>query len=173
MIARSIANRVTKGMLILAIAVAPLATRAQVKGAVLQPTALQSLIPATVFYRGQTATTQLRNSGGVKFEDGYYILAALVDTSGYSNAIQDDFQAYFITEVPIRINGMKLGAGVYGIGFVAGRKFVITDVGGHKVLTVDSVTDSSLKRPRPLNVLAEPGGKFHLCEGRDYVVLSR
>ncbi len=173
MIARSIANRVTKGMVILAIAVAPLATRAQVKGAVLQPTALQSLIPATVFYRGQTATTQLRNSGGVKFEDGYYILAALVDTSGYSNAIQDDFQAYFITEVPIRINGMKLGAGVYGIGFVAGRKFVITDVGGHKVLTVDSVTDSSLKRPRPLNVLAEPGGKFHLCEGRDYVVLSR
>lgn len=173
MIARSIANRVTKGMLILAIAVAPLATRAQVKGAVLQPTALQSLIPATVFYRGQTATTQLRNSGGVKFEDGYYILAALVDTSGYSNAIQDDFQAYFITEVPIRINGMKLGAGVYGIGFVAGRKFVVTDVGGHKVLTVDSVTDSSLKRPRPLNVLAEPGGKFHLCEGRDYVVLSR
>ena len=173
MIARSIANRVTKGMLILAIAVAPLATRAQVKGAVLQPTALQSLIPATVFYRGQTATTQLRNSGGVKFEDGYYILAALVDTSGYSNAIQDDFQAYFITEVPIRINGMTLGAGVYGIGFVAGRKFVITDVGGHKVLTVDSVTDSSLKRPRPLNVLAEPGGKFHLCEGRDYVVLSR
>lgn len=173
MIARSMANRVAKGMFILAIAVAPLATRAQANGVVLQPTALQNLVPATVFYDGKTTTTQLRNSWGVKFTDGYYILAALVDTSGYSNAIQNEFQAYFITEVPIHINGMKLGAGVYGIGFVAGRKFVVTDVGGHKVLTVDSVTDSSLKRPRPLDVLAEPGGKFHLYEGRDYVVLNR
>ncbi len=173
MIERSIANLAARGMLTLAIVVSPMAMRAQGKAAVLQPAALQSLIPATVFYRGQTTTTELRNSGGVKFGDGYYVLATLVDTSGYSNAVQSKFQAYFITEVPIRVNGMKLEAGVYGIGFIAGGKFVVTDVGSHDVLRVDSVTDSSLKRPRPLDVLAEPGGKFRLYEGRTYVVLSR
>ncbi len=169
----SIASRAAKGMLILTVGLAPLTTNAQATGTVLTPAALQSLIPATVFYDGQTTTTQLRNSWGVKFADGSYVLAALVDTSGYSSAVQANFQAYFITEVPIRVNGMKLGAGIYGIGFVSGGKFVVTDVGGHKLLTVDSANDGSLKRPRPLEVVAEPGGKFHLYEGRSYVVLGR
>jgi hypothetical protein len=41
-------------------------------------------LPASVFFRGQSATTQLRNSGGVKFADGMLVLSTLVDTSGYS-----------------------------------------------------------------------------------------
>ncbi len=169
---RWIVSAASSGVLVLAMA-APLALRAQGNVTILTPAVMEKLMPATVFYRGLSATTELRNSGGVKFGDGYYVLASLVDTSGYSSATAAKYQAYFITEIPIRLGGMKLGAGAYGVGFVAGDKFVVTDLGAHDVLTVDSATDNNLKRPMPLQVLADAGGKFRLYIGRKYVVLSR
>ena len=146
---------------------------AQNSGTVLKAADAQTSMPATVFYRGQTASTQLRNSGGVKFADGYYILAALVDTSGYSTAVADKYQAYFISEVPITVGGQKLPAGAYGVGFIGNNKFVVTDVGGHDVFTVDYATDDEMKRPTPLQVLSDPDGGFRLYEGRRYVRFSR
>lgn len=173
MASRSILSVLAGGMLALTIASAPVALRAQQQLTVLNPSTLQKLIPATVFYRAQVATTQLRNSGGVKFSDGYYVLTALVDTSGYSNAVAAKYQAYFITEIPVRIGGVRLGAGAYGIGFIANDKFIVTDLGAHDVFTVSSTTDSNLQRPRPLDVVAGSGGSFRLYVGRRYVVISR
>src|SRR5579863_8694168 len=54
---------------------------------VLKPADLEKLFPATVYYVGQSAPAQIRNSGGVKFGDGHYVLASLVDTSGYSTGV--------------------------------------------------------------------------------------
>jgi hypothetical protein len=157
----------------LAIMVAPGAIQAQGGDTVLKPADTQKLLPASVFYRGQSAPTQLRNSGGVKFSDGFFVLATLVDTSGYSTDVQSKYQAYFITEVPIKIGGENLAAGIYGVGFV-GDKFVVTDVGAHDVLTVNSGEDVGLKRPTPLQVLADAaGGGFRLYAGRRYVIFSR
>ncbi len=161
------------GVLALVLSVTPAALRAQGSATILKPAEVEKLIPATVFYHGQTAATQLRNSGGVKFGDGFFILASMVDTGGYSTAISSKYQAYFVTEVPIQVDGTKLAAGVYGIGFIDGDKFLVTDVGGHEVLSVGSATDSDLKRPMPLQVLADAGGGFRLYCGRRYVVLSR
>lgn len=140
---------------------------------VLKPVDMQKLLPASVYYKGQSATTQLRNSGGVKFADGYFVLATLVDTSGYSTDIQAKYSAYFIAEVPIKVGGEKLPAGVYGVGFVADNKFVVTDVGAHDVLTVTSNDDAGLKRPTPLQVMTDPADGFRLYAGRRYVVFSR
>lgn len=152
---------------------APGAMRAQAGGdTVLKPADMQKLMPATVFYRGQIAPTQMRNSGGVKFADGYFVLAGLVDTSGYSTGVQAKYQAYFITEVPLKVGGEKLPAGVYGVGFV-GDKFVVTDVGAHDVLTVNSGDDAGLKRPVPLEFMADPAGGYRLYAGRKYVIFSR
>ena len=170
---QSIVSAATSGMLALAMIAVPVALWAQANATVLKPAALAKLIPERVFYRGQSATTQLRNSGGIKFGDGYYVLATMVDTSGYSTGVAAKYQAYFITEVPIQVQGMKLGAGAYGIGFIAGNKFIVTDVGGHDVLTVNSEDDAGLKRPVPLEVTAGSGGTFRLYRGRQYVVLSR
>ena len=47
------------------------------------------LFPDKVFFRGQSATVQGRNSGGVRYADGFLVLAALVDNSGYSTGIFD------------------------------------------------------------------------------------
>lgn len=170
---RSFVSVVAGSVLALMMTVAPIALEAQGKAEVLGPPAMQKLMPATVFYRGLVASTQLRNSCGIKFSDGYYVLAALVDTSGYSSGVAAKYQAYFIAEVPIQIGGRKLGAGVYGIGFIANNKFIVTDVGAHDVFTVDSSTDSALKRPMPMNMAAGPGGAFRLYDGRRYVIISR
>lgn len=154
--------------------VAPVAIRAQqASGTILKASDTPSLLPERVFYRGQSAPTQLRNSGGVKFADGYFFLTTLVDTSGYSTGVAAKYQAYFIAEVPLRIGGQALAAGVYGAGFIDGDKFVLTDVGGHDVLTVATSTDEALKRPMPLQVLADPSGAYRLYAGRRYVVFTR
>src|ERR1700677_1073455 len=131
----------------------PLAAIAQGGDTVLLPPDMQKLLPASVYYKGQSATTQLRNFGGVKFADGSFVLATLVDTSGYSTDIQAKYQAYFITENPIKIGGQSLPAGIYGVGFVPDNKFIVTDVGAHDLLTMNSSDDAALKRPMPLTVI--------------------
>jgi hypothetical protein len=169
-----------KGVLKLAAAVAlaittmaPGTMRAQAgSDTVLKPAEMQKLLPATVFYRGQTAPTELRNSGGVKLADGYYVLAALVDTSGYTTGVQAKYQAYFITEVPIKVGGQALAAGAYGVGLV-GDEFVVTDLGAHDVLSVKTSDDTGMQRPRPLEISAGPAGGFRLYIQRKYVILSR
>ena len=161
------------GLMAAAMVAAPLAAMAQGGDTVLKPADTQKLLPASVFYRAQSATTQLRNSGGVKFADGTYVLTTLVDTSGYATDVAAKYQAYFITEVPIKVGGQSLPAGVYGVGFIADHKLVVTDVGAHELLTVASGDDAGLKRPTPLQVLADPAGGFRLYAGRKYFVFSR
>jgi hypothetical protein len=166
--------RIVKMAAVGAMAVTMMATgliRAQ-GATVLKSEDMQKLLPASVYYRGQPAVTQVRNSGGVKFADGYYVLATLVDTTGYSTAVAAKYQAYFIAEVPITVGGKKLGAGVYGAGFVEG-KFVITDVGAHDLLSVPSSENPALQRPMPLQVVADPKEGFRLYAGRKFVSFSR
>jgi hypothetical protein len=163
-----IGKMTTAAMLAVAM-MAPGLMRAQT---VLSAADAQKLLPASVFYKGQTAPTQLRNSGGVKFADGAVVLATLVDTSGYSTGLAAKYQAYFITEVPLTVGGKKLAAGVYGAGFV-GDKFVLTDVGANDVLSVSAGDDAGLKRPLPLQVVADPAGGFRLYIQRKYVSFAR
>ncbi len=169
----AILNFIGAGTMAVAIMAAPLAATAQGGDTVLKPADMQKLLPASVYYKGQSATTQLRNSAGVKFADGFYVLSTMVDTSGYSTSVAAKYSAYFITEVPLKIGGESLPAGVYGIGFIADNKFVVTDVGAHDVLTVSSSTDAGLKRPMPLQITVDPAGGFRLYSGRSYVVFSR
>jgi hypothetical protein len=141
--------------------------------AVLAPAEAAKVLPTSVFFRGQAAPVQGRNSGGVKYGDGMFTLAALVDNSGYSTAVQQKYQAYFITEVPIEINGHALQPGAYGVGFVEGH-FGVLDIGNHDLFAVDATRDAGLKRPTPLQVIADSApGSYRLYEGREYVSFSR
>jgi hypothetical protein len=161
------------GALAVTMMAAPGSIKAQQGGATIQkPADTQKLLPASVYYSGQSATTQVRNSGGVKFADGHYVLATLVDTTGYSTAVASKYQAYLIVEVPIKLGGQNLAAGIYGAGFV-GDKFLVTDVGAHDVLSVTAGEDAGLTRPMPLQVTADRAGGFRLYAGRRYVIFSR
>jgi len=165
-------GKVMAGLALIA-AVAPCLFAQTGSSAVLSQAELERLFPPSVYYRGQTAPAQLRNSGGVRFADGLYVLTSLVDTSGYSTGIAAKYQGYFITEVPLMIEGHPLAAGAYGIGFVEGDRFLVTDVGGHDLLTVSSATDADMKRPRPLQVTVDPSKGFRLYSGRRYVRFER
>lgn len=153
--------------------VAPGHTLAQGKGTILKPADTQKLLPSAVYYKGQSAPAQLRNSGGVKFADGHYVLATLVDNSGYSSDVATKYQAYFITEVGLKIGGQSLPAGVYGVGFIGDNKFVVTDVGGRDVLSTAWASDEVIKRPVPLQVTTDADGGFRLYAGRKYVKFNR
>src|SRR5271168_705859 len=81
------------------------AAAADTSVSILKAPDVANLVPATVFFRGQVASVQARNAGGLKLPDGMLVLCALVDTSGYSTAVQQKYQAYFISEVTVNING--------------------------------------------------------------------
>jgi hypothetical protein len=77
--------------------------------AMLKPTEVNpKLLPERVFFRGQSAPVQQRNSAGIRFTDGYFFLIGLVDNSGYSSGIHEKYQGYLLTEVPLEIAGHTL-----------------------------------------------------------------
>jgi hypothetical protein len=132
------------------------------------------LFPEKVFFRGQIAPVQFRNTGGVRFADDFYVLAGLVDNSGYSSGLREKYQAYLLTEVTLEIGGQTLKPGAYGFGFQEGGKFVVMDVGANDVLSATSQRDAEMKRPVPLQVVASStAGSYRLYAGRDYVEFHR
>jgi hypothetical protein len=132
------------------------------------------LFPESVFFRGQTAPSQMRNTGGIHFADDFYVLAGLVDNSGYSTSIRQKYQAYLITEVTLQFAGQTLKPGAYGVGFIEGGKFVALDLAANDLFQVASQKDAEMKRPVPLQITAATeNGKYRLYTGRDFVEFSR
>ncbi len=130
---------------------------------------LEAVIPATVFFRGQRATVQLRNAAGIRFADGLLMFAVKVDTGGYSSGIAERYQDYLVTESPLRFGSKVLPPGAYGIGFVP-EGMVVMDLGARTLMTLPSINDDKLRRPSPLQIVeAEAGGKYRIYSGRTYV----
>lgn len=171
--------RAVSALLFIALAAPALAQPAPAPhhAAILRPADLGKIIPSSVFFHGQSATTQLRNSGGVRFADGSVIFAVLVDNSGYSNGIQQKYQAYFVTEVPVEIEGHPLAPGAYGTGILKMHgelHFVVEDLGAHDLFHAVAKHDATLHRPVPLQVTAGANtGAYRLYIGRNYVEFTR
>lgn len=128
------------------------------------------IVPPSYFYRGQTASVQLRNSAAVRTKDAKYFLAGLVDTSGYATNVAAKYQGFFITEVKLKVGDAELAPGQYGFGFVD-NKFLVTDVGANEVLSTSSHRDGNLKRAVPLKI-SEDGENYRLYAGKKYVTLQ-
>src|SRR5437660_7284115 len=96
------------------------------------------LFPESVFFRGQTAPAQMRNTGGIHFSDDLYVLAGLVDNSGYSTGIREKYQAYLITEATLQLGTQTLKPGAYGVGFIEGGQFVVLDLAAGELLRAAS-----------------------------------
>ena len=132
------------------------------------------ILPASVFFQGQSAPIQDRNSAGIRFTKSSFLLVALVDNSGYSSQIQQKYQAYLITQEALLIGGRRLAPGAYGCGFIAGNNFIVMDIGGHDLFSAHSTKDENIRRPTPLQIIAAPEGGHHyrLYSGRDFVTLT-
>jgi hypothetical protein len=132
-----------------------------------------AIFPDKVFYRGRTASTQMRNTGAIHFPDDAYFLAGLVNTAGYSSGVAEKYQAYLLSEVTLEIGGEHLQPGAYGAGFLSGN-FIVTDIGGHDLLRIPANRDADMKRPVPLQVTTGAGADtYRLYHGREFVEFRR
>ena len=143
------------------------------KAGVVDRVQASAILPASVFYAGQSAAVQGRNSAGIRFDGGKLALAALVDTSGYSSGIQQSYQGYLLTEVALKIGDKTLAPGAYGFGFVAGNRMVMMDLGGNEILRTATIQDEQMMRPTPLQMMADglAPGHYRLYLGRTYVTI--
>lgn len=132
---------------------------------------LKKAVPSEFFFRGQKAPVQLRNAVGFQLADGKMAMAALVDASGYSTAIQQKYQGLLITESKLSIGGTTLAPGQYGFGFTSDGKFAVMDVANNDVLSTASQTDADLQHAVPLK-LVEDGAGYKLFAGKKWVALK-
>lgn len=142
---------------------------AQSNSGVLNPTEVKKVVPSTYFFRGQSATTQVRNSAGFS-DSGKLVLAGLVDTAGYSGDVQAKYKGFLITEVKLNVEGHSFPPGQYGFGFKDG-KFMLMDVGGNELLNTASHTDATMQRAVPLKITASGAG-YRLYVGKEWVELK-
>jgi hypothetical protein len=138
---------------------------------VLTGTELAAIMPKGFYFAGLSAETQMRNSAAAKIGENRFILAGLVDTSGYSTDIQGVYEGFFITDSPIRFGSRTLGTGAYGFGFSDSGKVNVFDLSSRQILSVSTSSDAELKRPRPLLMVAESRG-IRLYKGRNYVLIA-
>jgi hypothetical protein len=129
---------------------------------------VKKAVPTEYFFRGQKAPVQVRNAVGFQLADGKMMLAALVDASGYSTAIQQKYQGMLITETKLNIGGSELAPGQYGFGFTADGKFIVMDVANNDVFSAASQIDSALQHAVPLK-LVEDGAGYKLYAGKKWI----
>jgi len=149
----------------------PAAALAQGWPRILEGAALERVIPTSFYFEGQSAPTQMRNSAAAQFGPARFVMAGLVDTSGYSSDVQAKYQGFLITDSPVFVEGARLPTGAYGFGFTSDGRLNIMDVGGRQLLTVRARRDAAIQRPRPL-MMTDARRGVRLYAGRDFVVLS-
>lgn len=148
----------------------PFLVAAQDRTAILTGANLLRVVPPGFYFQGLTAPTQMRNSAAARFGTNRYVIASLVDTSGYAAAVRAKYEGFLITDSAITINGSELGVGAYGFGFSNDGKLNVLDLAGNEILSVSTTKDNQMKRPRPL-MMTEAGNGIRLYSGKDYAVI--
>lgn len=141
---------------------------------VLEGDELTRVVPTGFYFEKQSAPTQMRNTSAVQWgrgERARYVIAGLVDTSGYSSEVRAKYQGFFINDTPVTVGGRMLPVGAYGFGFTGNGRIRIFDVSGRQVLTAPAAKDARMQRPRPL-MFSTDYGDVRLYSGRDYAVIG-
>jgi hypothetical protein len=147
-----------------------MALAAQAGAQVLTGDQVKKLAPTNYFFAGQSAAVQVRNTAALKNSAGKLVLAGLVDTSGYSTAIQEKYQGFLITETKLSFAGATLEPGQYGFGFKEG-KFIVMNVAATDLFSIPIQADDQLKHPVPLK-FEKDGSGYRLYAGPKYVVMK-
>jgi hypothetical protein len=142
----------------------------QASAQILTSEQVKKTAPNSFFFAGQSAAVQTRNAVGLKSSAGKFVLAGLVDTSGYSTGIAERYQGFLITETKLSFEGASLEPGAYGFGFKDG-KFTVMNVAGTDVMSTASQNDEQIKHPVPLQ-FEKDGGGYRLYAGRKYVAVK-
>jgi hypothetical protein len=153
------------------VAALPLFATVQSSVAVLAGAELTKVVPAAFYFQGQSAPTQMRNAAAARSGTNRYVIAGMVDTSGYSTEVRAKYEGFFITDSPVTLGGSDVAVGAYGFGFSNDGKLNLLDLGGNQILSVPTTKDSALRRPRPL-MMTKAGEEIRFYSGRDYAVIA-
>lgn len=138
---------------------------------ILNQTAAARIVPTSFYFAGQSAPTQMRNSAVARLGKDRHVVAGMVDISGYSTEISDKYEGFLITDSPVLIGGKELATGAYGFGFSIIGRLRIFDLSGKEIMSVETLNDKELKRPRPLVMsVAANGVRFY--KGKNYAIVS-
>jgi hypothetical protein len=149
----------------------PLLVAAQDSAVVLTGAELTRVVPTGFYFQGQSAPTQMRNATAARFGTSRFVIVGMVDTSGYAADVRARYEGFLITDSAITINGSELATGAYGFGFSNDGKLHILDLAGKELLSVSTMNDKQLKRPRPL-MMTGVGKTVRLYSGRDYAEIA-
>ena len=168
---RNIKRHLILGLTVFITCSLPVIVRAQDSVTVLAGAELTRIVPPGFYFQGLSAPTQMRNAAAARFGAKRYVIAGLVDTSGYAADVRAKYEGFFITDFSIKIDGSELGVGAYGFGFSDDGKMQILDLAGNQVFSVATTRDNALKRPRPL-MMAKAADGLRFYSGKDYVTIS-
>ena len=149
----------------------PFLVTAQNRVTILTGADLLRVVPPGFYFQGLTAPTQMRNSAAARFGANRYVIAGLVDNSGYAADVRAKYEGFLIADLPITINGRKLPIGAYGFGFSNHGKLNILNLAGDEILSVSTTKDIKLKRPRPL-MLMDVATIVRFYSGRYYAEIE-
>ena len=79
---------VRKGLIAVSVCSIALSAIAQSAATIVAEGDLKKVVREAYLFRGMSATTQLRNSSAIDYPDDFYVMAGLVDTSGYSSDLR-------------------------------------------------------------------------------------
>jgi hypothetical protein len=144
---------------------------AQDQATVLNSADMARVVPPGFYFQGLTASTQMRNSAAARFGTNRFVIAGMVDTSGYAADVRAKYEGFLITDSAITINGSALAVGAYGFGFSNDGKLNILNLAGDEILSVSTTNDSTMKRPRPL-MMTSSGKGIRLYSGRNFAVIE-
>lgn len=148
----------------------PSAIVAQGPGTVLTGAELARVVPSSFYFQGRSAQTQMRNAAAARFSNDRYLIAGLIDTTGYAADVREKYQGFLITDSPVRIGGFELPVGAYGFGFSGDGKFLVMDISGKELVSTQAENDKGLKRPRPL-MMSKGSSGIRLYSSRSYVTI--
>ena len=134
---------------------------------------LGSLLPASIFFGGHTASLQARNAIGLRFAEGALTLVARADSAGYTSGVREQYQFAILTEVPLAIGDQVMPAGAYGAGFFKGT-FLVMDLGAQKIFSMPAQGDAAPQPAMQLELVPDlVAGTYRLFSGRSSIVLAR
>lgn len=149
----------------------PINAQEKVAPEILNQAATAKIVPTSFYFAGQSAPTQMRNSAVARIGKDRYVIAGLVDTSGYSTEISGKYEGFLITDSPVNIGSKQLATGAYGFGFSGDGKLHIFDLSSKEIVSVETTSDKEMKRPRPLIMtVAADGVRFY--KGKNYALVS-
>lgn len=138
---------------------------------ILNQAAIAKIVPTSFYFAGQSAPTQVRNTAVARVGKDRYVIAGLVDTSGYSTEISGKYEGFLITDSSISLGGKQLETGAYGFGFSSDGKLHIFDLSSKEIMSVETTNDKGMKRPRPLMMsLGTDGVRFY--KGKNYALVA-